>query len=211
VREKERSTKVIFVRHGETSFPADKVYCDEIEDPPLNDLGIAQARQAAESLGLASPAALYASPSLRTKMTADILSLPHPELLTSFDDCLRERHFGIWEGLYFNEIERDFAPEYQEWKRDQASFKPEGGESVYNLADRVVPFVHDVVARHRGEVVIVVAHVGPIRVLVAEAMGVPIGAYRQLCVDPASITVIDYGITQNNLILMNFHKRHWVN
>lgn len=211
MREKERSTKIIFVRHGETSFPVDRIYCDEVEDPPLNNLGLAQVEQAAESLNLARPAALYVSPSLRTRMTADILSLPHSGLLAVPDDCLRERHFGVWEGLCFSEIERDFAAEHQKWKRDQASFKPKGGESVYDLADRVVPFVRDVVARHRGEVVIVVAHVGPIRVLVAEALGIPIGAYRQLCIDPASITVVDYGITQNNLILMNFHKRHWAN
>ncbi len=210
MREKERSTRVIFVRHGETDFPADKIYCDEVEDPPINELGLAQAKQAAESLSVLGAVTFYVSPSLRTRMTADIILSASLDSGMVYDEALRERRFGVWEGLYFHEIERDFAAEYQAWKRDQAAFKPADGESVYDLADRVVPFVREVVERHRGETVVVVAHVGPIRVLLSEALGMPISSYRQLCVDPASIAVVDYGVTQNNLVLMNFHKRHWV-
>lgn len=210
MREKERSTRVIFVRHGETDFPIDRIYCDEREDPSLNSSGVAQAGQAAEWLRSVPVDALYASPCLRTKMTAETVLASHPGLNAMFDDRLRERHFGIWEGLYFSEIERDFPLDYQAWKRDQAAFKPDGGESVHDLAGRVVSAVRDIVTRHRGETVVVVAHVGPIRVLVAKALNMPVESYRQLQIDPASITIIDYGSTQNNLILLNFHSRHWV-
>lgn len=210
MREKERSTRVVFVRHGETDFPTDKIYCDEVEDPPLNEAGMCQAGQAEECLRGLGPVMFYVSPSLRTRMTADVLMLASPDSTVVYDESLCERRFGAWEGLYFHEIERDFAVEYQEWKSDQAAFKPTRGESVYDLADRVVPFVREVAARHRGETVVVVAHVGPIRVLLSEALGMPISSYRQLCIDPASIAMVDYGITQNNLVLMNFHKRHWV-
>ena len=199
----------MFVRHGETDFPADKIYCDEAEDPPLNGSGVFQAAQASECLCSLGPTTFYVSPSLRTRMTAEILLSASPGSTVVYDEALCERRFGEWEGLYFHEIERDFAAEYKAWKCDQAAFKPMGGESVYDLADRVVPFVREVAARHRGETVVVVAHVGPIRVLLSEALGMPISTYRQLCVDPASIAVVDYGVVQNNLVLMNFHKRHW--
>jgi broad specificity phosphatase PhoE len=141
-------------------------------------------------------------------MTAEVVAAGHDGLHIVFEDSLRERHFGIWEGLRFNEIESQFPLEYKAWKQDQAIFKPDRGESVYDLAERVVPAVKEMVARHRGETVLIVTHVGPIRVLVAEALGMPVELYRRLRVDPASITVVDYGDLQNNLILMNFHAGH---
>lgn len=209
MRERERSTRVILVRHGETDFPLDRVYCDGREDPPLNAVGVVQASQAAEFLRLVRIDALYASPSLRTRMTAEAVVAAHSGVVPVFDERLRERHFGIWEGLYFSEIERDYALEYKEWKQDQVAFAPRGGESVYDMAERADSAIREMVVRHEGGVVVVVAHVGPIRVLVAEAMNMPVASYRQLRIDPASITVLDYGATQNNLILMNFHARHW--
>ena len=209
MRERERSTRVVFVRHGETDFPLNRIYCDGREEPALNSLGIVQASQVADCLRGARIDALYASPCLRTQMTAETVAAGHGDLRIVFEDDLRERHFGIWEGLYFNEIESQFPLEYESWKRDQAAFKPDGGESVYDLAGRVVPVVSEIVARHRGETVVLVTHVGPIRVLVAEALGMPVESYRRLHIDPASITVVDYGLSQNNLILLNFHARHW--
>lgn len=209
MREKERSTRLIFVRHGETDFPLDRIYCDEQDDPALNGVGVDQANQAAEQIKPARVDALYASPCLRTRMTAAAVNKAYPDLTIEYDERLRERHFGIWEGLYFSEIEREFPLEYKRWKQDQAAFRPQGGESVYEMAGRVVSAVKDIVVRHPGQAVVVVAHVGPIRVLVTEALGMSLKSYRQLRIDPASITVIDYGLTQNNLILLNYHARHW--
>lgn len=209
MRDKERSTRVIFIRHGETDFPIDRVYCDDKEEPELNEAGILQAGHAAQCLKGVQIDALYASPCLRTRMTAEVVARGRAHVCAIYDDRLRERHFGAWEGMYFSQIERDFPVDYRAWKQDQAAFKPEDGESVYEMAGRAVSAVRDIVTRHVGQTVVVVAHVGPIRVLVTEAMSMPIKSYRQLRIDPASITVVDYGLTQNNLILLNFHGRHW--
>ncbi len=209
MRDKELKTRVIFVRHGETNFPLDRIYCDDREDPPLNEFGAEQAQDAAESLSGMRVAAVHASPCVRTQMTAQAIAAKHGGLNITLENSLRERHFGVWEGLYFNEIERDFPAEYLAWKKNQAAFKPEGGESVYDLLGRVTTKLNELVARYRGETIIVVAHVGPIRVLVSEAVGLPVESYRQLQIDPASVTIIDYGISQNNLILLNCHARHW--
>lgn len=210
MREKECKTRVLLVRHGATDFPLDRVYCDEQEDPELNGAGLLQAEQAAEHLKGLRIDALYVSPCQRTQATARAIARRHQSLELITDDALRERHFGVWEGLYFSEIEARFTAEYGEWKQDQAAFRPSGGESVYDLAERVVPKLSEIVARHQGGVVAVVTHVGPIRVLVAQALGMPIESYRQIQIDTASITMVDYGSTQNNMILLNFHLRHWL-
>ncbi|MBI3773679.1 MAG: histidine phosphatase family protein [Gammaproteobacteria bacterium] len=207
MREKEPSTRILYVRHGETDFPLDRIYCDSIEDPPLNARGQVQAATTAEALRVHSVDQIYSSPSQRTRMTAAAIAAPKG-LAVNLDPGLVERHFGIWEGLYFDEIERQYPEEYQCWKRDQAAFQPSQGESMYALVERTEAVIKRLVETHRGQTLVVVTHVGPIRALVAEAIGLPLAAYRQLRIDPASVTCVDYGVKGNNLIFLNFHSRH---
>ncbi len=209
MREKEKATRVILVRHGETNFPQNRIYCDSKEDPALSSAGQVQARQAAEFLSLENISAIYASPSLRTRMTAEAIAKNHKGLPVDLDSNLVERNFGDWEGMYFEDIESQFPVKYREWKENQATFKIGQGESVYDLAERVVPVISKIITAHPGQTVVVVAHVGPIRVLLTKALNLPVEGYRQLTIDPASMTGVDYGVSQNNLIFMNFHGRHF--
>lgn len=207
MREKEPSTRILYVRHGETDFPLDRIYCDDIEDPPLNARGQAQAAAVADLLRAHAVDHIYSSPSQRTRMTATAIGAAKG-LIVNFDPGLTERHFGIWEGLYFDEIERQYPEEYQRWKRDQAAFQPVRGESMYDLVARAGAAMRRLIAAHRGQTLVVVTHVGPIRALVAEAIGLPLAIYRQFRIDPASVTCVDYGVKYNNLIFMNFHSWH---
>ncbi len=203
MREKEPATSIIFVRHGQTDFPIDRIYCDDKEDPPLNDSGLAQARSAAELLAQAPVAAVYASPLQRTRTTAEEIASRH-RLEIAFEPELVERRFGVWDGLYFHEVEQGYPEQFTAWKRDQAGFAPEGGETAYDLLERVRPVVAGIVERHRGETVVVVSHVGPIRVLLADAVGMPVSGFRSLRIDPASLSRVDYGRRQNNLVFVNY-------
>lgn len=207
MREKEPSTRILYVRHGETDFPIDRIYCDSVDDPPLNARGQAQAAAAAELLQAHHVDCIYSSPSQRTQMTAARIAADKG-VAVKVAPALTERHFGIWEGLYFHEIERQYPGDYQRWKRDQAAFQPLEGESMYTLVQRVVGAIEELIESHRGQTLLVVTHVGPIRALVANAIGLPLESYRQLQIDPASITCVDYGLRSNNLIFMNFHGRH---
>ncbi len=207
MREKEAATRIIFVRHGVTDFPIDRIYCDDSEDPELNREGVIQAEQAAEFLSSVNVAAIVASPLARTQATADIIA-QRLGLTVNEDKRLVERRFGMWEGLYFNEIEKQYPELFLEWKCNQAEFKPEGGESVFDLLGRVTGVIDEVRQQFLGKTVLVVSHVGPIRVLLVDALGLSVKAYRQIGLDYASISCVDYGVSQNNLILHNFHRRH---
>jgi probable phosphoglycerate mutase len=46
-----------------------------------------------------------------------------------------------------------------------------------------------------GRWIVLVTHVGPIKALLAAALGVPIPAARRLFLDPATISVVDWGKT----------------
>ena len=202
MRSRETSTRVIYVRHGKTDFPLDRIYCDDKEDPALNELGVSQAERAAEMLAEVDIAAFFASPSLRTRMTAEEIAARH-DLPIEFRSELMERRFGFWEGLYFHEIEERYPEKYMEWKRNNSAFKPDGGESVFDLQARLQPTVTELVEKFRGKIIVVVSHVGPIRVCLASSLGMSLEKYRSLTIDYASVSIVDYGRSQNNFICMN--------
>lgn len=203
MREKEKSTRVIFVRHGETEFPLDRLYCDDaIESPPLNLAGLAQAEAAAVSLSGVKIDAIYASPAQRTQMTAEAIAEKNGVDVVTCDAFL-ERRFGEWDGLYFDEVEKKYPEDYQAWKVDPLNFSPEGGETIAGLLARVKAGVDGVLSTHAGGTVVIVAHVGPIRVMLADAMKMPLVGYRQLRIDYASQSAIDFGGHQNNIVYIN--------
>lgn len=209
MREKEIATSILFVRHGQTDFPLDRIYCDDTEDPALNQNGVAQANRAAAYLAPIPLAAIYASPCQRTLATANAVAaaLERPKVRVDVRPTLMERRFGIWEGLFFHEIESQYPEEYRRWKSDNSGYKPQGGESIFDMLARIKPTLEEIVAKHKGETVAVVGHVGPIRAMIADALCLPLTEYRRIAIDYASISQINYGRKQNNLIFCNMADR----
>jgi probable phosphoglycerate mutase len=202
MREKELTTRVIYVRHGKTNFPTDRIYCDDREDPPLNDDGLAQAQAAGELLRSQSVNVIYTSPSSRTRMTADTIArLVEAPIIQ--DATLGERRFGLWEGLYFAEIAQQYARAYQSWRHDPVHYTPDGGETIDDLLGRVTSTMQRIIGEHCGKTIVVVSHVGPIRVCLTAALKIPVQWYRQLRIDYGSLTMVDYGESQNNLVYAN--------
>ncbi|MDH5547327.1 MAG: histidine phosphatase family protein [Gammaproteobacteria bacterium] len=202
MREKEKSTTIYFIRHGQPKFPTDRIYCDDLEDPDLTGQGKEQARSVVKILANSGLDAIYSSPSLRAKKTAEPLASQLNYSVT-YLDTLRERRFGKWEGLYFHEIEEQFGDEYLEWKSNQVEYTPEGGESMNDLFKRLKNGLSQMIATHPGGKIAVFSHVGAIRALVLSAFDIPLNQFRQIRIDYASITTIDYGVSKNNLINLN--------
>ncbi len=203
MREKELSTRIIFVRHAEPDFPSDRVYCDAKEDPGLTPSGEIQAQGVAASLSSVSVDAIFASPLMRARLTSESIAEYH-DIEVVYDERLKERTLGVWDGLFFTEVEHSYPDEYRSWKMDQAGFAPQGGETAFDLLARLKSLVVELVEKFRGRVIVVVCHVGPIRVMLADALGLPIDKFRCLNIDHASVACVDYGRRQNNLIMMNY-------
>ncbi len=206
MREKEKSTRVIYVRHGKADFPHDRLYCDDREDPGLTAEGLEQAQRAAHLLQAEPVDVIYASPMQRTLCTAGEIEKATGAPLHTHDK-LKERPFGIWDGLYFDAIAQDYPEGFKAWKQDPVNFVPEGGEAISDHMSRIKNAVTEILSKHSGQLIVIVAHVGPIRMCITDALGLPLEGYRQLTVDYGSLTRIDYGRHQNNLIYTNRYDR----
>ncbi len=97
-------TLLYLIRHARTAWN-DNGRMQGWADQPLDDHGRAQAHALARRLSAETFAALYASPLLRARETAELLAAPH-HLPVTFDDRLRERNIGAWTGLTFAEARR---------------------------------------------------------------------------------------------------------
>ena len=201
MREKENAASVIFLRHGATDYEENRIYLAK-DDPPLNGSGLGQAKELAAWFGGQEIAVAYVSPTSRTRQTADPV-IQELNLSPVFIRELRERDFGVWEGLTFEEIADRYSEGHGEWKKDPISYKPEGGESILDLKNRLQTQMEDIISKHMGQTVLVVSHVGPIRVILTDALGMPLENYRRINIHYGSASRVNYGKRQANLIYMN--------
>lgn len=198
------ATRCILLRHGETDYPHNRYYCDSKEDPPLNKTGLRQARLWEKVLKDVPLAAVYVSPSRRTRETAQTATEGGPLNLMPMKG-LQERDFGTWEGLSSGEIREKFPDEWQELKNDALNFHPPGGESLIDFSTRVNNTIQLLLGRHSDQTILIVTHVGPIRMIVSAALAVPLENHKRLVVGYCSITEIEYTESWPNLI--SFSKK----
>ncbi|HJQ00929.1 MAG TPA: bifunctional RNase H/acid phosphatase [Jatrophihabitans sp.] len=183
-------TRLILVRHGVTELSLSRRFAGR-SDLPLTSLGIDQARRIADRIErIGGAQAVISSPLLRTRQTAqpiaDRLGLP-----VAVDDGLIEADYGDWDGHSFDEVFQRWPAELQRWLVDPTV--PAGsGESFESVGRRVGQARDRILGRHRGETVVLVSHVSPIKLLVQSALGAPVSAVHRMFLDAASITLIDY-------------------
>lgn len=179
------------VRHGETLQASQGYFAGDI-DPPLTEQGMAQARavaRAASSLGLS---ALYVSPKLRARQTAEPIALTC-NLAPMVDDGLREIAYGAWEGRKESDVQASEPEAFAAWSHDPALHSPPGGESAFAVAARALPVLLRVRREHSQGHVMVVSHKATIRILVCALLDVPLGRFRdRFACPPASLTTLEF-------------------
>jgi broad specificity phosphatase PhoE len=160
-------TTLLLARHGETDWNREGRWQGH-SNTSLNELGREQARALAEEL-TDEIDVVYSSDLARARETAEIVA-GRLGLEVRFDPRLRERGFGSWEGLTRAEIEERDGETLERWRAGRGHGAHDA-EPFEAFADRMHGFLEDVLQRHPGELVLVIAHGGSIRVIHALALG----------------------------------------
>jgi len=182
--------RLLLVRHGEVLSNRELRYVGS-RDEPLADSGIAQADGLAAALAPLPVRAVYSSPLLRAKETGRRIAAAL-EVELKLEERLREQSFGDWEGLTRAEVlERD-AENLLRWETDLGTAPP-GGESLASVQQRALGLVEDLARGHRGEWIVLVSHVGPVKALLCAALGAPLATARHMFLDPGTLSVVDWG------------------
>jgi len=169
-------TDMILIRHGETDWNVQGRFQGQI-DVPLNERGQSQAARMAERLAREPVDVFYCSDLLRTRQTA----APAARLLRLQalpDAALREQHFGVLEGLSFDEVSARHPELLAEWLRHDPDYVLPEGESVRSFHARAVAAVRALAARHAGQTLAVVTHGGVLDMIYRTVHALPLDGPR---------------------------------
>lgn len=90
------------------------------------------------------------------------------------DSRLQEMSFGDWDGKIISEVWRDDYERISSWAKNPAASCPPNGELLHEVAARVDNFLVDCLCDYRGKNILLVTHGGIVRVLLTQALGMPL-------------------------------------
>jgi alpha-ribazole phosphatase len=180
--------RLLLIRHGETAWNAAGRFQGQA-DPPLSPYGVQQAHALASCMASEVVHACYTSDLQRARETARIVAAPLG-LPVRHDRRWREMAFGAWEGFHWHEIRQRDPGGLAAWQADPLRIAPPGGETLTQLADRVADALAWLGQHHDRQTVMLVAHGGPLRVLLCLALGLSPRLHWHFGLIPGSLSEV---------------------
>jgi probable phosphoglycerate mutase len=196
--------RLLLIRHAATAWTTQGRFQGQT-DIPLSPHGRRQAAALAQRLMTKTLHIHYASDLQRAWETAGAIAALRA-LPVHTEPRLREMAFGRWEGLTYAEIQQQEAQTLAAWERDQLHSAPPGGETLLQMAERVRAVYVDMLVAGQDKTVGLVAHGGPLQLLLCLALGLPPQAYWQFAVSLASLS--ELCVYEQGAILTRFNDIH---
>ena len=165
------------LRHGQTEFSRDNMFCGSGINANLTPEGIEMAAAFASAYKKISWQAVYVSPMRRTMATAKPICEAIDTKMLLRDD-LKEIGYGKWEGRSVADVDREFHDDYIRWQADPGWNPPTGGEPAIEIARRALKVIEEIKAKHNDGNVLLVSHKATIRIILCEFLGIDVGRFR---------------------------------
>lgn len=181
-------TTIILVRHGENDWVKKNRLAGWIEGIHLNENGRNQAAAAAQRLSQLPIKAIYSSPVLRCRETAEFIATAQ-ELPVTELETVGEVRYGKWEGKKIKKLAKKKAWFAVQFFPSRMQF-PEG-DSLREVQSRGVTALETLAASHEsGDIIVVVSHADLIKLVLAYYLGVHIDLFQRIIISPASVSVL---------------------
>ena len=189
------STKVILVRHARTTYNEQGRYQGSSDKSVLT----ARGHQDAYATGLALKEynfdAIYTSPLKRVRQTTQ-------EIITAFgkdnvppvnnDRLLTEICMSHWQGLYYQEVKEKFAEAHRCWQDTPHLFSFDNVYPILELFEKARLFWQQVLTKHQGQTILIVAHGGTNCALISTAVGLQPENYHSLQQSNCGISCLEF-------------------
>ncbi len=182
---------VYLLRHGDTRADTVRRYIGQT-DVPLTENGRMQAGWWQSKLAPVNFSRIICSDLWRTCETAEIIAEGRNILVETYPE-LREINLGEWDGLPQEEVRRQFPVEYEKRGLNPASFRPENGESFFDVSGRVVPVFEKIIRNALEGNILIVAHAGVNRVILSYLLEMPLSNLFRLEQGYGCLNIIQYG------------------
>lgn len=193
-------TTLVVVRHGETEWNVQQRFQGH-GDSPLTPKGRSEARALGLRLKQMAFDRLISSDLGRARETAALIAERTGHAVAT-EPLLRERHYGVMEGLTLLEIKSRYARILQKLIDGDPDAVIPQGESHRQHYDRNIRFVEQFMRDHAGTTALLVVHGGVLDSLLRFVTGLPLDYPRCFTAVNASLNVFAYG---------HFYRTHrWV-
>jgi len=183
---------LLAIRHGETVLNAAQRYQGH-SDSPLTETGRNQVSALGRRMAKMDFDTMISSDLGRTQETASIIAGYTGHSIET-DSRLRERNYGILEGLTVPEINARHSEVLERLDANDPDYIIPGGESHRQHYQRNVAAIDELKARNSGSKVALVVHGGVLDSLFRYVAGLQLTQPRCFITINASLTIITYGI-----------------
>jgi len=200
-------TTVLLIRHGRTEANTSGILAGRSPGVQLDQVGLTQAGEAGQRVAAIPLRALVSSPLERCRQTAEALTSPRVDgLTTSVDEGLVECGYGDWTGRSLRDLSKEKL-----WKvvqQQPSAVRFPNGESMREMSARALGSIRDWDERltdEHGEDTVwaAVSHGDVIKAILADALGLHLDSMQRLLVDPASISIVRYTPVRPYVITVN--------
>jgi phosphoserine phosphatase len=191
------TTRVIILRHGQSSYNSQGRIQGRCNDSTLTDRGLADATSTGRALQGINLDAVYCSPLQRASATAaTVVAQMNNTPIPVADDRLQEVDLPPWEKMLFTEVAAQFPEEYRLWQVSphQLVLTVDGREHrpIESLYHQATAFWQAILPQHEGQTILVVAHNGINRALLSTALGIPSTYYQSIQQSNCGVSVLNF-------------------
>ncbi len=192
---------LLLIRHGENDYLKKSRLPGRLPDIHLNKHGREQAAALAESLKAAPIRAIYSSPLERAVETAEPLAQALG-LAIQVRPGLLDTDVGEWEGLHLKKLRK--LPLWKQVQELPSQVRFPGGESFLELQERLVREIDAIRRAHKQkDLLVVVFHADPIKLVLAHFLGLPLDNFQKLGVAAGSVSILVAGKSSGMLAALN--------
>lgn len=178
------------IRHGTNDMIDRNIIAGRSPGIHLNAEGRREADRLADHLVPIRIEGVYSSPLERTLETARPIALKQ-NLEVAILPEINEVDLGQWTGRRFDDLDDD--PRWQAYNASRSGTRIPDGEFALEVQLRMIVALEKLHERHPDGCVALVSHSDPIRTSVAHCLSMPLDAIRRIRIDPASVSVVEFG------------------
>ena len=194
---------IIFLRHGQAENNTKKILAGRTPGINLTEQGKEQAEQAGKMIKSLNISAIYSSPIDRAIQTAEIVG-KHCDVKPILDDRLIELDMGKFTMMPYDEIFASHGNVFLKFYEGSLEISHNGVESFAEVQKRVFDIVDFIKNEHKGENVVLVTHMDPIKAMIGKVLSLKPEILFQLIIANASLNIFKYD--DQNLYLSSINS-----
>ncbi|MBM3708216.1 MAG: histidine phosphatase family protein [Actinobacteria bacterium] len=164
---------IYLIRHGQTEYSDKGIFRGHL-DIPLNSYGISQTESVGKALKVIDFNAIYTSPLIRAKKTAEIIhKYQSCKISINIENDLIDLNYGRWQAKSMEEVKNNYPKFYHEWEISPYNTKIPDGGSLYGAQKRSWNGLRKIMNSSKDKVISIVSHRVINKLLISKILGIP--------------------------------------